>query len=88
MNFWLKENNLKYQNFLFDFSSSWKYITNVEKGKTVWSVAARESSQKTANNKFVKLAKRLVIDCYFVENDGEVCWHSTAQRHGRNIAPR
>jgi hypothetical protein len=46
MNFWLKENNLKYQNFLFDFAYSWKYITNVEKGKAVLSVAARESSQK------------------------------------------
>jgi len=73
MNFWLKENILKYLNFLFDFSYSRKYITNVEKGKTVLSVAATESLQKIANNMFVKSAKHLVIDCYFVENNGEVC---------------
>jgi hypothetical protein len=73
MNFCLKENILKYLNFLFDFSYSGKYITNVEKGKTVLSVAVRGSLQKIANNKFVKSVKHLVIDCYFVENDGEVC---------------
>jgi len=33
MNFWLKENILKYLNFLFEFSYSRKYITNVEKGQ-------------------------------------------------------
>lgn len=85
MKFCLKENMLKYLNFLFDFTYSGKYITNVEKGQTVLSVAARESLQKIANNKFVKSAKHLVIDCYFVENDGVVCWHSSAQRHGRYI---
>jgi hypothetical protein len=73
MKFCLKENMLKYLNFLFDFTYSGKYITNVEKGQTVLSVAARESLQKIANNKFVKSAKHLVIDCYFVENDGVVC---------------
>jgi len=45
----------------------------LKKGKTVLSVAATESLQKIANNKFVKSAKHLVIDCYFVENDGGVC---------------
>jgi len=73
MNFWLKENNLKYQNFLFDFS--YENISRMLKRAKQFCLSLLEKvrGKKKANNKFVKSAKCLVIDGYFVKNDGEVC---------------